>query len=473
MCRQQLSHLSCDSALLLAFEPRGPSADSASRDNVVRERRESTSAHVYVNRCILLFAIAAVHTNVSAQAATGPDSLLVKALLQNRAGVSAGACGLEGEGGRMISAAAANAQFTIIGEAHGVAQVPEFSGALYCRLVESGYRHLAIEVSPPVASGLEKAGRRGLDGIKEFGDKYFPGAPFYMLSEEAQLLVRVLGDTPGAAGVLWGLDYDVSAEGFIGHRLLELATAPARPAAANFLASVEASYTMALARGNPAAVFSFAGESNRVSDLRKAMRPEKGSEADGLLEVLETTLSINGEWLAGRGYSSNVLRSANLRKTFLNHFRRASGGERVPKVLVKLGAAHAYRGRNPSNTFDVGSLLPELAALSGSSAVGILVVGGRGSRQSLFDPATFDYAPVGNVYDGSAWIQPFYTAAGSTRWTSFDLRALRPLAGNRRLGTLPAATIQAIFGFDFLVVLDGSTPATPLSLVRPPWAVKH
>lgn len=425
-----------------------------------------------MNKRTLLFAIAALNGSVSAQGAAGPDSLLTRALLENRAAVSPAKCGLQGKGGDAIILAAVDAQFTVIGEAHGVAQVPEFAGALYCRLAQSGYRHLAIEVSPPVATALEQAARRGLNGVKDFGERYFPGAPFYMLSEEAQLLVRVLRETPDSNGVLWGLDYDVSAEGFIGHRLVELTARQGRQAA-DFLAAAKASYTAALARGNPGAVFSFAGEPERLEELRRTIRPKEGSETDGLLDVLDATLSINREWLAGRGYNSNVLRSTNLRRNFVDHFVRASGAQQNPRALVKLGAAHAYRGRNPSNTFDVGSLLPELASLSGSSAVGILVVAGPGSQQSLFNPATFDYAPVGNVYGGSAWMRPFYEASGSSGWTLFDLRALRPLAAAGRLGTLSSATTQAIYGFDFMVVLGGSTPATPLRLVRPPWALKH
>ncbi|NOT07985.1 MAG: hypothetical protein HOP28_07245 [Gemmatimonadales bacterium] len=406
-----------------------------------------------------------------AQQVTPSDSLLRAAIQGIRMPIGATTCGLSGAGGELLAELAGQAQFTIIGEAHGVSDVPRFSGALFCRLVASGYKHLAIEVSPPTAVELNRraAAANPVAEIQRFGEERFPGAPFYMLREEAELLSKAVGARRGAPGVLWGIDYDVNPEGQLFHRLAALATPASRPSTNRLKVVAESMYTAALAAKNPSRVFAFAGADSLVAAVRRDLRPAKGSEADRLLAVLEQTLRINRLWNDGQGYESNRARSENLRENFLVHYRAASRSGPAPRAMIKLGASHSYRGRSLVNTFDVGSLVPELAAELGRTSVGIMLVGGNGSQDALFDINTFSYAPVPGAYNNVAWLRPFYALADSSAWTLFDLRRLRPPLTQGRLGTVAAGAQQAIFGFDFLVVLGGSKPSEPLPLKRPAW----
>ena len=71
---------------------------------------------------------------------------------------------LAGAGAAVLSAAIADAQFVMLGEDHGIAQVPALAAALCGELGPRGFHRLAIEVGGSIAPELERfaarAGRR-------------------------------------------------------------------------------------------------------------------------------------------------------------------------------------------------------------------------------------------------------------------------------------------------------------------------
>src|SRR5580692_4366095 len=55
---------------------------------------------------------------------------------------------LTGQGAEDIRSSLGTAQFVLIGEDHGLAEIPAFSTALFDELVPLGYKNLVIEVGP-------------------------------------------------------------------------------------------------------------------------------------------------------------------------------------------------------------------------------------------------------------------------------------------------------------------------------------
>src|SRR4051812_45240446 len=53
------------------------------------------------------------------------------------------------------------AQAFLLGEEHGIAENPKLAAQLFTALVPSGYRHVAVEISPPMAEALDNIARRG------------------------------------------------------------------------------------------------------------------------------------------------------------------------------------------------------------------------------------------------------------------------------------------------------------------------
>lgn len=378
---------------------------------------------------------------------------------------------LSGPGGEFLRAGVRGARFTLVGEEHGVVEVPRLVEGLWREGQGAGYSHLAIEVGEQLAVRLETALRADKDdgAYLEFLKRHWPGAPFYNWREDAALLRTVVNSTPGRRGVLWGLDYDILADRHALGRLRELAPdAAAKRVADSAIGVTDSALERAMREQNPALVWMFGGDSAVLSRLRAAYRPTAGSEADRILTLMDSTLAINHLFFSGRGYESNLRRSRLLKRQFWRHFDSTRAAlTREPRVMLKFGASHLQRGPNLSNTFDLGSLLPELAEKEGGEAFSIFAVGGPGTLRAQIDPRTMGSTETPVQALAPDWAKPFADAADRDRWTVFDLRTLRAAAGSGRFGTLAPALVQVIFGFDVLVVLSKSGPQHDLMTARP------
>ena len=410
-----------------------------------------------------LAALALVSTRAAAQ-----DSALVAALRQHRHALRMDEAGaLHGPGAALLLDAGREARFFLIGEEHGVAQVPRLAATLFRALAPAGYRHLAIETGPWLASALDEAARQGTGGIEAFVNRWWPGAPFYSLREEAELLAAATEAAEGGAEALWGLDYDILADRYTLSRLRDLAPTPAAcRAAERVMAVADSMLRAALAAENLAGVFMFAAPDSLLAGLRAAYAPAPGSEADEILRLMEATLAINHEFISGSNYASNQTRASLMKRHFVQRYRQASAGGTAPRVMLKFGANHMQRGRTPVGTYDLGTLLPELAEMEGGTAFSLLAIGGRDRQKAVIDGRTLSYTAGPSDYAGAAWMAPVFGEVLLEGWTLFDLRPLRTPANAGRLGNVPPRLLSVIFGFDALLVIADSRPST--SMVGPP-----
>jgi hypothetical protein len=405
-----------------------------------------------------------------ALAQSPPDSLvaLLRAVAAPLTLTPAG--DLTGPAGEVLAARVREARFVLLGEEHGVAEVPRLAEALWRAGRELGSRYLAIEVGEQMAARLEAASRADTTGeeYRRFIADHYPAAPFYFWREDAALLRGVIGSTPGQRGVLWGLDYDILADRHMMTRLRKIAPGPeARRLVDSAAAVMDGAFARALGEQNPGLFYMFGGSPALFGRLREAFRPAAGSEVDRILGLMEETLTINQLFLAGRGYESNLRRSSLLKQQFLRKYdsTRAANG-RPPRVLLKFGAAHLIRGLNPSNQFDLGTLLPDLAEADGGVALSLFVMGGAGARQAQFDPRVLRSVEAPAETAQSDWARPFVEAADPARWTVFDLQALRPQV--QRLGGMHPSFNQLLYGVDLVIVLSGSGPQHDLFPGPPP-----
>jgi hypothetical protein len=351
------------------------------------------------------------------------------------------------------------AQFFLLGEEHGVAENARLAAALFEALAPSGYSRFVIEVSPPMASALDRSARDGLDGlVRQFAQ---PGGEpaFFGMKEEAELLAAARASVGGRSAVFWGVDYEVG-----GDRLLiaRLAAKKKPKAAAAALAALrnasDESWAQYQATHNPQFIFSFAGDPALVRALRQAW-PRRDAESEEILSTLEETFEINRHWIRGEGWASNERRARLMRRNFLAHWRREGGADR--RVFAKLGASHLVRGLSQTEVYDLGSLIPEIAALGGGSAFHLLVLPGVGAPTAVFDPTKWAYAPAPPKDGYMAELEPILAAAFPDSFTLVDLRPLRPLLGGRSAADPELKRI--VHGFDMALILTGSTPSRDLS----------
>ena len=127
---------------------------------------------------------------------------------------------------------------------------------------------------------------------------------------------------------------------------------------------------------------------------------------------------------------------------------------------MKFGASHLMRGRNTTGTFDLGTLVPELAEIEGRKAFSLLVLPGPGTEVAGFDPRTFGVTP--QKVEGAEYmkgLQPIIAAAYPDVFTLFDTHGLRPLLGRSGADSHLA---DFVHGFDSILVMSGSTASHAL-----------
>ncbi len=349
------------------------------------------------------------------------------------------------------------ARFFLLGEEHGIAENATLAAMLFTELTKSGYSKFLIEISPPMAAVIDETLKDGgLDALRQLYAEPGGEPAFFGMAEEAEMLAAVRAALPGDEPVLWGADYEVAGD----RRLLrELVDRPKPPAAEDALRQLvdasAAGWEQHGTTGNPEFIFTFAGDPELVRDVEDAW-PNRDAKSASILETLRTTLTINRFWTNGDGYASNVLRAGNLRENFLEHWHTALTRGDTPRVMAKLGANHLIRGRNRTNTWDLGSLLPELAALEQSTAFSVMVIPGKGSPTAVLNPSTWDYEPRAPKDGYHKDLDPLIDAAWDDAFTLIDLEPIRAV-----LATRPAAASEAltgvVFGYDMLLVMSGST----------------
>jgi hypothetical protein len=366
-----------------------------------------------------------------------------------------------GPGWDWLLARGREAQFFLIGEQHGIAENPKLAAALFRALAPAGYAHAAIEISPPMAAEYDRvllAG--GIDAFRRFYAEPGNQAAFFGMREEAEWLAAAVAAVPGNRPVLWGMDYEVGAD----RHLIRMLKAKPRPAAATTaLNALETASTASWARyaetHNPQFIYSFAGDPGLVETLRAAW-PRADADTRRILDTLQGTFEINQYWTQNRGWDSNARRAQLMHANFLAYWRAEKAAGRSPRLMMKMGSYHMMRGLTGTGVFDLGTLVPEIAALEGTKAFQLLVLNGPGTQTAQFDPAAFTYrsAPESEMHDTLA---PLIGRSFERGFTLFETAPLRGIARPGAEGVDNDLAL-AVHGFDAILILTGSTPSANL-----------
>jgi hypothetical protein len=407
-----------------------------------------------MDRRNLLVGIAAVGAAVSAQAQTPPPPVERAAAAAGQAAlpIVLDGAGASGPGWDVICREAARAQYMVIGEEHGLAETPRLATALYRHLRPTGLREVILETSAGAAKDLEAAASRGVEGLTSLVRRDEPGPPFYGWRPEAEFLTAVRGMSSGPRLFL-GIDYEIW---WSDRRLIPLLQQEAPPGARAALAALKAASDEGWRRFSATRdllqLYLINGDPELVGAVGRAW-PRPRPETRLALATLQETVEINRLFAARQGYASNQRRAAFLRANLARHLVRKPDA----KLLVKVGTEHATRGVNSVGGFDVGSLLPEAAALRGERSFHLLVVGGADGRHAVMDATTFKSRsePVSDLADMG--LDALRLPQDGI--VAVDLRPLRTFAAGDRL---PPQLVRHIMGFDVLVVVNRSTASVSL-----------
>lgn len=249
------------------------------------------------------------------------------------------------------------ADFFLVGEAHGSADIAHLSRHLFEDLVPAGYGALAIEVGPWSTQVLESLLR---DDDPRAYETYVDSLntdlafPFMFFGEELDLVRSVVRETEAPA--LWGLDQEFIFGSMIIadilDRLAETSVQTAATAAFRDAADAEPGY---IGSADPAS----------FDDLQDAFAGH--AEGSALVEELYRTNRIYMPF-TGRGGFSNLAnweREDRMKLNLIAAYNAARANGPAPRVMVKLGANHTSYGRSPTNVPGTGDFLHEWGLAEG------------------------------------------------------------------------------------------------------------
>jgi hypothetical protein len=414
---------------------------------------------------VLAAALAAIATHASAQSteitpppraelADGvPASTLLPALAQHSRHVARLENGrLTGEGADFLRALGAQSQFVLIGEDHGNEGIADFAAAYWRDLNDAGYDYFAIETDPWIAEALERELRAG--GVAAWthyaeANGGAIAAPFYTWTPEVRLAEAVI-ETSGARrhAALWGLDQVfVTSSGIA----LRQVAASARSRAARALASSLADQAEA-----DRMAWLTHGETQPLLDLRRALNGRQDRDEAAAVDAIIQSQRIYRPFSVGGGEAllANIERENLMRQLFLENYRAAERADGAPpRVMLKFGSYHMYRGATPTHVQGLGGFVTEFAHTTGGNALSIATVCGPGGFVGTLDRP--------RIACDEGFAENFGFIAGQVEpdhITIFDLRIWKLRPG--RWDHLPAEMRQFIDTYDVLVVVPGGAGST-------------
>lgn len=400
--------------------------------------------------------------------ALAQESNLNERVLKNRYGLTLSGGNVDGSALSILRPAVQNAQFVLVGEDHGIAQIPAIVGALCDQLVPAGFHTMAVEVGPLAARNLEawirEPGGRGQ--LAAFETHYPANIAFYNWSEEFDLLSRCAAKATGPFHV-WGLDQELmGSSGWILTKILEQQPGPnAAREARHLLQKNDEAYAAASKSGNPGELMMMSSSDDELNSLREALRKEGNTTSQVLFDSLLQSREIYKKNMDGQSAESNRQRALLMKHNFAADYERATNkGGPAPRVLLKFGAWHMFKGINPLLNNDLGNYVTELADGHGTSSVRILILGVKGDQLHFAGigrpPAP---APLNLAEDKDSdflYLKPMFDNMLADGFTVFDLRGFRP--GFRSLRPLDGEMERLIFGYDFLVLIPHPVASHPI-----------
>lgn len=403
---------------------------------------------------------------LAAAAACAQNAAFVEALQKNHAGITVKDGKLSGPGADVLRPALAEAQFVLMGEDHGVAQIPEFGAALCAELAPRGFHHVALEVGPNTAPELERFARsaEGTKQLSEFLKKYPESVPFYNWREEFAMLQECERSGGSDGMTLWGVDQEfMGASGFLLDKILATNPGPEAAAAIRALQKENGEERAAAVKsGNPWDLFMTSVKIEELDRVRDFLAKQGNAEAQQILAALLVSRDVYLKNKAADYYNSNRQRAMLMKQNFVAPFSLATQhGPTPPKVLFKFGGMHMFRGLNPLHSSELGNLAGEFAEAHGLKSVNILIFGVKGQQArfaGIGKPS--QAAPFDNTSEKDSdfpFLKPLFENQVAGSWTIYDLRALR--TGFSQFGKIDPEFERVIFGYDFILLVPQATPS--------------
>jgi len=418
-----------------------------------------------LNNSIRLSLVALILAVGSAAVAQQPPSF-TEQLNKNRYDLKVQDGRLSGAGAPVLESAMKDAQFVMVGEDHGIAEIPAIYGGLCDIAGPLGFHTMAIETGPLVAENLQQWVRQphGQADLSAFKQEYPASIAFYDWSEEFDLLAHCAGKATGGQFRLWGLDQELmGSSGYILTKILEQRPGPeATQAVKDLLQKNQEAQVTAMKSGNPGELFMLKASDEDLNRVSSLLKKQGNAPAQSLFAGLIESREIYQKNMTGAYLDSNRQRALLMKHNFLADYQQAAKAETgAPKVLFKFGGFHMFKGFNLLHNNDMGNFVMELADGTGTKSLHILIIGVKGSQlhfAGVGKPA--QPSPLNLAEDKDSdflFLKPMFDNMVADSDTVFDLRGLRK--DFKSLGPVSTDMERMIYGYDFLVLVPSPTPS--------------
>jgi hypothetical protein len=298
----------------------------------------------------------------------------------------------------------------------------------------------------------------GAAQLTAFDAKYPETIAFYDWQEDFGFLQACAQATAAHKAPLeiWGIDQELMGSSqFVFDQLLATRPGPKATAAITALAraAVDAR-AAAAAKGDFSLLAMFATRPAPLAAAAAALAKDGSAAAQALFASYLRSRTIYQGQQGPDPYSSNRDRARLMKETFLDDLGAAAKADGAfPKVLLKFGAFHGYRGNNPLRSSEIGNMIGEAAEAHRVKSVHVIVLGVQGQQLAISAPGKAAAVPLDLTAADSdfAFLAPFYAAQVAKAWTVFDLRPFRNHW--RGFGPLDPELERLVFGYDFMVLI--------------------
>ena len=429
----------------------------------------SKRSAAWIISAVLLFIAAGLLAGPPLSAQVAPPSKqadrFIAKLLQNRYALSVHSGQLSSAGAEVLQSAIAQSRFVLLGEDHGVAQTPQFWTAVCNAAGPERFHTMAVEEGPLVAAELERWARRpdGLAQLVAF-EKTFPESINVFNAREEFDMLQQCARVGQNEFRLWGLNQEMfGAAGLVLSRVLANRVGQeGRPAMQQLLEKNNEAYRRAVQSGSIFDLFMIAADDKELAGGAALLLKDGSPEARSLFGSLVESHEINRTSPAEYG---SARRRERLMKTLFaaNYMRAATTAAAPPKVLLKFGAYHVYRGLNPVHGSGIGNYVAEFAEGQGARSLHIRLMAVKGAypiHPKVGQPAQL--RPFNREDEsGSRYLQSMFSNLLRSDWTMFDLRPLRQDL-NAPGGAINPDLATLVLGYDILVMVPEGTPSTEI-----------
>ena len=337
---------------------------------------------------------------------------------------------LAAEGKSFLLREVERASFFLLGELHGENEIPALIRDLWPSMWQAGYRHIAAEVSPWMATHLEFP-RRG------------PAEPMSGLwtSAEAKFVASL---RKSGGPVLWGCDMEE-----IRPHLLIRDLAAANPKNQDLSAMVKMTKS--------------GYRRNQAPDLLKLLRQVSGvkdaSVGGASLRLnLERTLEIDVDRLSpNTRLEASFRRETLMKELFLAHYQQTRKGTPKAKVMARFGRNHLHRGYDRRGISTLGNFIAELGIVEGVSSFHLAAFSAGGKILLPGGVLAADERPDDPAFE-------LLASLARAPATVFDLRPLRPALHRIPEKDRSAAVASLIYwsdSYDAILCYREVTPLEP------------